>query len=81
METRVAVIAILVEKSDGVEALNAILHEYGQYIIGRMGIPYREKNLNVICVMIDAPTDAINAITGKIGRLEHITAKTLMTKA
>ena len=77
MESRIAVISIIVENSDSVECLNRILHEYGIYIIGRMGIPYREKNVHIISVAIDAPQDVINALSGKIGRLAGITAKTV----
>lgn len=85
METRVAIIGIIVENAESVEAMNAILHEYGCYIIGRMGIPYREKGLNVISIAIDAPQDAISALSGKIGRLPGVSAKTaysnVITKA
>lgn len=77
METRIALIGIIVESTDSIEQLNHLLHEYGSYIIGRMGIPYREKNVNIISVAIDAPQDAINALSGKIGRLSGITAKTV----
>lgn len=76
METRVAVIGIIVESSESVEKLNAILHEYGEHIIGRMGIPYREKNINVISIAVDAPQDIISALSGKIGRLGGVSAKT-----
>ncbi len=76
METRVALISIIVEKGDSVRALNDILHEYGDYIIGRMGIPYRKKNINIISIAIDAPQDTISALSGKIGKLEGISAKT-----
>ena len=75
MLTRVAIIGIIVEDLTSVEALNAILHEYSQFIIGRMGIPYPAKNVNVISVAIDAPQDSINALTGKIGSLHGISAK------
>ena len=85
MDTRVAVISIIVESPDSVEKLNSLLHEYGQYIIGRMGIPYREKNISIISIAIDAPQDAINTLSGKIGKLDGITAKTaysnVVTKA
>ena len=77
MADRVAVISIIVENPDSVEPLNALLHEYGSHIIGRMGIPYREKNVHIISVAIDAPQDVINALSGKIGRLAGITAKTV----
>ncbi len=75
METRVAVIGIIVEKPGSVEKLNEILHEYGQYIVGRMGIPYRERDINVISIVIDAPQSEISAVTGKIGRLDGISVK------
>jgi putative iron-only hydrogenase system regulator len=77
METRVAVVAIIVQDADSVSALNALLHEYGRYIIGRMGVPYRERGVNVISVAMDAPADAISALSGKIGRLSGVTAKTV----
>ena len=76
METRVAVIGIIVENSEATARLNEILHEYGSYIIGRMGIPYRHRGINVISIAIDAPQDAISALTGKLGRLDGVTAKT-----
>ena len=75
MNERVAVISIIVEREDSVDVLNALLHEYGKYIIGRLGLPYRQKNVNIICVAIDAPTDEINALTGALGRIEGINAK------
>ena len=77
METRIALIGIIVENPDSVAALNQLLHEYGNYIIGRMGIPHREKNVNIISVAIDAPQDVISALAGKIGRLTGIGAKTV----
>lgn len=81
METRIAVIGIVVENEDAVERLNEILHEYRSYIIGRMGIPYRAKNMSIISIAVDAPTDAINALTGKIGKLEGVSSKTAYAKA
>ena len=69
METRVAVMGIIVEDDRSVETLNAVLHGYGDYIVGRMGIPYREKKINVISVVIDAPQDKISALAGKIGNI------------
>ena len=77
METRVAVMAIIVRERTSVEALNGLLHQYGRYIIGRMGVPYRQRGVNVISVALDAPQDIISALSGKIGRLEGITAKTV----
>ena len=76
MKTRVAVIGIIVENPEATARLNEILHEYSAYIIGRMGIPYRHRGINVISIAIDAPQDAISALTGKLGRLEGVTAKT-----
>ena len=76
METRVAVIGIIVENMDAIEQLNAILHEYGRHIIGRMGIPYREKNINIVSIAIDAPQDTIAALAGKIGALSGVGVKT-----
>ena len=76
MKTRVAVMGIIVEDMDSVEQLNALLHTYGQYIIGRMGIPYREKGINIVSIAIDAPQDAISALSGKIGNLHGNSVKT-----
>ena len=77
METRVAVLAIIVKESASVAALHDFLHQYGDFIIGRMGIPYRQRGVNVISVAMDAPADVISALSGKIGRLPGITAKTV----
>lgn len=77
MQTRVAIIGIIVENYDSVDTLNAILHDYGTYIIGRMGLPYREKHINIISIAIDAPQDIINALSGKIGKIDGISAKTV----
>ncbi|MBQ9526077.1 MAG: iron-only hydrogenase system regulator [Fretibacterium sp.] len=76
MDTRVAVMSIIVEDKESVEALNAILHEYGEVIIGRMGLPYKPKDINIICIAVDAPQDAISALSGKIGNLKGISVKT-----
>lgn len=76
METRVALLGIIVENVDSVEKLNNILHEYGKYIIGRMGLPYREKNVNIVSVAVDAPQNIISAMSGKIGTLSGISVKT-----
>ena len=76
-DSRIALIGIIVESEDYVEQLNRLLHEYSEYIIGRMGIPYRKKAVNIISVAIDAPQDIINALSGKIGRLNGISAKTV----
>ena len=76
MQTRVAVMGIIVENIDSVEQLNALLHEYGHYIIGRMGIPYRERSINIVSIAIDAPQDVISALAGKSGNLDGISVKT-----
>ena len=76
METRVAVISIIIENPESVQPMNDLLHQYGSYIIGRMGIPYREKGINIISIAIDAPQDAISTLSGKIGRLPGVAAKT-----
>ena len=75
METRVATLGIIVDQSADTEALNAILHDFREYIIGRMGIPYRQKGMNIICLVMDAPQDEINSLTGKVGSLEGVNAK------
>ena len=76
METRIALIAIIVENPDSVERLNAILHEYSGYIIGRMGLPYRKAELSIMSVAVDAPQDIISTLSGKIGKLNGVSAKT-----
>lgn len=76
METRVALIGIIVENEASVAALNDLLHRYAPYIIGRMGVPYRARGVNIISVALDAPQDAIAALSGKLGRLEGVSAKT-----
>ena len=76
MDTRVAVMSIIVEQADSVETLNSILHEYSMYIIGRMGIPYRQKNISIISIAIDAPQDKISTLAGRIGKLSGISVKT-----
>lgn len=80
-ETRIAVIGIVVENPASVESLNEILHGYSQYIIGRMGIPYRQKNLNIISIAVDAPQPVISALSGKIGRLKGVSSKTAYSGA
>lgn len=77
MEGRVAVIAVLVRDYESAEALNALLHQYGQHIIGRMGVPYPKRDVNIITVAVDAPQETISALSGKIGRLSGVTAKTV----
>ena len=75
METRVAVIGIIVKDTESAGKLNALLHEYGPYIVGRMGVPYQQRGINIVSIAMDAPQDVISALTGKIGRLPGISVK------
>lgn len=79
METKVAVMSIIVEDGQMVEKLNGILHEYGEHIIGRMGIPYRARNINIISIALDAPQDTISSMAGKIGNLPGVSVKTAIS--
>lgn len=81
MESRIALIGIMVENKDSVERLNAILHEYGQYIVGRMGIPYHKRNISVISIIIDAESDVISALSGKLGMIPDVNIKTVYSKS
>ena len=74
---RIAVVGIVVEKTENVSKVNEILHDYSDFIIGRMGIPYREENINIISIVLNAPNDKINSLTGKLGMLEGVSAKAL----
>lgn len=76
-EKRLCVLSILVEDRKEAEKVNGYLSEYGEYVVGRMGIPYRERGVSVLCVVLDAPSAAVNALTGKIGKLDGVTAKAL----
>lgn len=79
MASRVGVISIIVENNESTEQLNSLLHTYGEYIIGRMGIPYRQRGISVISVAIDAPQDVISTLSGKIGNINGISAKTVLS--
>ncbi len=81
VEKRIAAVSIIVEDPESVEPLNAVLHEYAACVLGRMGIPYREKGISIICIALDAPTDTVNALTGKIGRLPGISAKAVWSRS
>lgn len=81
METRVAVVAVIVQEGAAVAALNDLLHQYGRHIIGRMGVPYHARGVNIISVAMDAPGDVISALSGKLGRLPGVTAKTVYAPA
>lgn len=80
METRVALIGIVVENLDSVDKLNSLLHDYGKYIIGRMGVPYEKKGVSIISVALDATQDVISALSGKLGAIDGVTAKTIYSK-
>ena len=80
MDTRIALIGIIVEDKDSIERLNQLLHEYSTYIIGRMGLPYRERNISIISVTLDAPNEVISALSGKLGMCPGISAKTVYSK-
>ena len=77
---RVALISIIVENMDSTAKLNEILHSFGEYLIGRMGIPYRKKNISIISIAMDAPQDVINALSGKLGELDGVSTKTVYSK-
>ncbi len=79
-ETRIVVIGIIVEDKNMVGEINQLLHEYGEFIIGRMGLPYEKKGVNIISLIVDAPMDKISALSGKLGRLPGISAKALYSK-
>lgn len=79
-EKRVAIISMIISDSESIPSVNALLHEYGQYIQSRMGLPYRERGLNIICVVVDAPADSISALSGKLGRLKGVTSKAVYSK-
>ena len=80
METRVALIGIIVENPDSVEKMNALLHEYGSWIMGRMGVPYREKGMSIISIVIDAPMNQISSLSGKLGMLDGGSTKTIYSR-
>ncbi len=79
-ESRVALLGVVVEKADSVEKLNELLHQYKDYIIGRMGLPYRQRGCNIISIVLDAPSDAISALSGKVGMLPGVTCKAIYSK-
>ena len=81
MESRVALIGIIVENTDSVTRLNDLLHEYGNYIIGRMGIPHKERHMNIISIVMDAPQEVISALSGKIGMLPGVNSKVIYPKS
>ncbi len=80
METKIAVVAIIVSDKNAVSRINELLHNFGEYIIGRLGLPYKEKNVNVISVVMDAPQEIINSMSGKLGMIDGVSSKVLTTK-
>ena len=80
MESRVAIIGIIVEKYEAAENVNRVLHEYAEFIIGRMGLPYHKKEVNIISVAIDAPQDTVSALSGKLGNIDGVSTKTVYSK-
>jgi len=80
MESKIALIGIIVEDNQAVEKVNGLLHQYGEYIVGRMGLPYRQKNVNIISVVIDAPQNVISSLSGKLGMIHGISVKSVQTK-
>ena len=79
-QTKIAVVAIIVSDKNAVTRINALLHDFGEFIIGRLGLPYKEKNVNVISVVMDAPQTVINSLSGKLGMIEGVSSKVLTTK-
>lgn len=80
MEKRIAILGIIVEKEDSVERVNELLHDYREYIIGRMGMPYRERKISVISIVMDAGNDVVSALSGKLGMLDGVSAKAVYSK-
>lgn len=81
METRVALIGIIVENQESADKINSILHQYSEYIIGRMGVPYREKSISIISIIVDAPMNVISSISGKLGMLDGVSTKAIYSKS
>ena len=80
MNSRIAIVGIIVEDVDATAQVNDILHDYGMYILGRMGIPYRERDINIISIALDAPQDVINTLAGKLGKISGVSAKAMYSK-
>ena len=80
VENKLAVLAIIIEDTDAAQKVNALLHEFGEYVLGRMGLPYKKRNLNVISIVIDAPMQVINSLSGKLGMIDGVSSKTLTTR-
>ena len=80
MENNIAVVAIIVKDLDAVTRINSLLHDFSEYIVGRMGLPYRQKNINVISIVVDAPQPIINSLSGKLGMIDGVSSKVLTAK-
>ena len=80
MENNIAVVAIIVKDLDAVTRINSLLHDFSEYIVGRMGRPYRQKNINVISIVVDAPQPIINSLSGKLGMIDGVSSKVLTAK-
>ncbi|MDD6795340.1 MAG: iron-only hydrogenase system regulator [Clostridiaceae bacterium] len=80
MDTRIALIGIIIENKESVNKINDLLHEYGEFIIGRMGVPYKKKNVSIISIVLDAPNNVISALSGKLGMLPYVNTKTIYSK-
>ena len=80
VENKLAVLAIIIEDTDAAQKVNTLLHEFGEYVLGRMGLPYKKRNLNVISIVIDAPMQVINSLSGKLGMIDGVSSKTLTTR-
>lgn len=80
MESRISIISIIIEDTDVSAEVNELLHVFGKYIVGRMGIPYRDRGVSIICIVMDAPGDVISSLSGKLGMLKSVSAKTIVAK-
>lgn len=80
MDTRLGIVGIVIEELEAAKQVNEILHQYSNIIVGRMGIPYKERGVSIISLMVDGNMDQISAMTGKIGKLENVSVKTALTK-
>lgn len=80
MENKISVISIIVQEKEASGAINSLLHEFGQYIVGRMGLPYRERNVSIICIVLDAPSNVTSALSGKLGMIKGVSTKTITAK-
>lgn len=80
METRISIIAIIIEDNSSVGEVNSLLHQFGDYIIGRMGLPYKEKGISIICIVIEAANDTVSSLSGKIGMIKGVNSKTVTAK-